>query len=56
MVEYLRMLSSEFHHFYNEEKILHTENEKQILSVLKIVAQALFQGLELLGVQAKTKM
>ncbi|WP_104721771.1 arginine--tRNA ligase [Helicobacter mesocricetorum] len=56
VVEYLRMLSSEFHHFYNEEKILHTENEKQILSVLKIVAQAIFQGLELLGIQAKTKM
>ncbi|MDE5602534.1 MAG: arginine--tRNA ligase, partial [Helicobacter sp.] len=56
IVEYLRMLSSEFHHFYNEEKILHTENEKQILSVLKIVAQAISQGLDLLGVQAKIRM
>ncbi len=56
VVEYLRTLSSEFHRFYNEEKILNTPNEKQILSVLSIVAQSLNAGLDLLGIKAKKSM
>ena len=55
-VEYLRTLAGEFHHFYNEEKILNTPNEKQILSVLSIVAKSLNAGLALLGIQAKKSM
>lgn len=56
VVEYLRTLSSEFHRFYNEEKILNTPNEKTILSVLSMVAQSLNAGLDLLGVKAKKSM
>lgn len=56
VVEYLRTLAGEFHHFYNEEKILNTPNEKQILSVLSIVAKSLNAGLALLGIQAKKSM
>ena len=56
VVEYLRLLSSEFHHFYNEQKILNTKEEAQILRVLLIVAKSLECGLGLLGVRAKTSM
>lgn len=56
VVEFLKNLSSEFHHFYNETKILGTEDEKQILYALKIVANTIKSGLYLLGVNAKLKM
>lgn len=56
VVEFLKNLSAEFHHFYNEEKILETQNEKQTLYALKIVANSIKNGLSLLGVNAKTKM
>ena len=56
LVEYLRNLASELHHFYNDEKILGNTKEKEILKVLNAVANALECGLKLLGVNAKKSM
>ncbi|CAM2956373.1 arginine--tRNA ligase [Helicobacter burdigaliensis] len=56
VVEFLRNLAGEFHRFYNEEKILNSQNEKQILKTLLVVAHSIHLGLELLGVSAKKSM
>lgn len=56
VVDYLYALATEFHRFYNATKILSTENEKQILMVLVIVADCLALGLDLLGITAKKSM
>ncbi|TLD81253.1 arginine--tRNA ligase [Helicobacter sp. MIT 11-5569] len=56
VVDYLYTLAGEFHHFYNETKILNTENTEQILRVLAVVAHSIALGLSLLGVKAKVSM
>ncbi|MDY3112898.1 MAG: arginine--tRNA ligase [Helicobacter sp.] len=56
LVDFLRTLAAEFHRFYNETKILNTENEEQILKVLVVVAESLALGLDLLGIKAKVSM
>ena len=56
VVDYLYTLSADFHRFYNETKILNTDQEEQILKVLVVVAHSLALGLDLLGVKAKVKM
>ncbi|TLD88231.1 arginine--tRNA ligase [Helicobacter sp. MIT 05-5294] len=56
VVDFLKMLASEFHRFYNETKILNTEKQEQILKVLVVVAESLNLGLALLGVRAKKSM
>ena len=54
--EYLKFLASEFHAFYNATRILESPKETQYLKVCKMVSLSLTQGLELLGITAKTKM
>lgn len=56
VVDYLYALAGELHHFYTTTKILNTENEKQILAVLIVVAHSITLGLDLLGVKAKVSM
>ncbi|MBX7491198.1 arginine--tRNA ligase [Helicobacter turcicus] len=56
VVDYLYALAADFHRFYNETKILNTENEEQILKVLVVVAHSIALGLDLLGVRAKESM
>lgn len=56
LTDYLRNLASEFHRFYNEQKILDTPDEAALLQVCRMVALSLSQGLSLLGICAKERM
>lgn len=54
--EYLKNLASKLHYCYNSSKILNDENEGSIICVLKIVSLSITTGLNLIGIEAKTKM
>lgn len=54
--EYLKNLASKLHFCYNSSKILNSQNEGDILSILKIVSLSITTGLSLMGIVAKTKM
>jgi arginyl-tRNA synthetase len=56
LTDYLYELASKFHKFYNETKIIGSENEGKLLKVLATVSLSLTKGLELIGIEAKTKM
>lgn len=54
--EYLKSLSSNFHSFYNAQKILDSSNELSVLKVLMCVSKSLTLGMSLLGIEIKTRM
>lgn len=54
--EYLKNLAADFHGFYNAQKILETPLEAPLLKICQMVSLSLTTGLELLGIEAKTKM
>lgn len=54
--EYLKNLASKLHFCYNASKILNNPNESSILCILKVVSLSLTTGLNLMGIEAKTKM
>ncbi|PAF41086.1 arginine--tRNA ligase [Helicobacter sp. 11S03491-1] len=54
--EYLKGLAGEFHSYYNAHKIIDTPLESSILKICKIISLSITIGLDLLGIQAKTKM
>lgn len=54
--EYLKNLAADFHGFYNTQKILETPLEAPLLKICQMVSLSLTTGLELLGIEAKTKM
>lgn len=56
LCEYLKMLASEFHSYYNAHKIIGTLSEASVLKVCKVVSLCITIGLDLLGIEAKTKM
>ena len=56
ITDYLYRLSSSMHKYYNEYKIVGSENEKEKLKILNIVALSIKTGLSLLGIEAKNKM
>lgn len=56
MCDFLKNLASEFHAFYNANKVLASLNQDEILKVLLAVSVSLEKGLELLGIRAKRKM
>lgn len=53
---YLKDLSSMFHKFYNENKVIGSENEKELLKLFYITAFSIKQALNLIGINAKDKM
>jgi arginyl-tRNA synthetase len=56
ITDYLYSLASSVHKFYNEHKIVGSQNEKEYLKVLAMVRLSIHIGLKLLGIQAKDVM
>ncbi len=56
ITEYLYNLASSVHRFYNETKIVGSENEKAYLKVLSMAKLSIKVGLKLLGIEAKEIM
>ncbi len=56
LTDYLQSLSSMLHSFYNDNRIVGSEDEKQLLKLFAIVATSIKVGLKLLGIIAKEKM
>ncbi|MSN96363.1 arginine--tRNA ligase [Campylobacter sp. FMV-PI01] len=54
--EFLRNLASNFHKFYNENKVLGSELENELLKVFGIVGLCIRTGLDLMGICAKNIM
>lgn len=56
ITDYLYSLSSSVHKFYNEHKIVGSQNEQEYLKVLAMARLSLNIGLKLLGIKAKDVM
>ena len=56
VTEYLKNLAASLHKFYNENRIVGSQEENQLLKLLAVVALSLRTGLKLIGIEAKTKM
>ncbi len=56
ITDYLHLLSSLVHKFYNEHRIIGEKNEKQYLKALSFVALSIRVGLKVLGITAKDVM
>jgi len=56
ITDYLYNLASSVHKFYNEHKILESNEQNSYLKVLSVVALSLRTGLSLLGIKAKEIM
>ncbi len=56
ITDYLYSLASSVHKFYNEHKIIDTQNEKEYLKVLAMASLSIRIGLKLLGIKAKEIM
>ncbi len=56
LTNFLIDLASEFHKFYNKNKVIGSEREKERLKILAVVGSILKLGLFLLGIEAKERM
>jgi arginyl-tRNA synthetase len=56
VTEYLHSLAALLHKFYNENKIVGSDNQDSFLKVLAMVALSIRTGLKLLGITAKETM
>jgi arginyl-tRNA synthetase len=56
MTEYLKSLAASFHKFYNENRVVGSENEAQLLKLFAMVGVSIRVGLQLLGITAKARM
>ncbi len=56
ITDYLKYLASLFHKFYNEYRVIGSENEEVYLRLFSVVASSLNKGLELIGITAKDVM
>jgi arginyl-tRNA synthetase len=56
ITDYLYSLASSVHKFYNEHKIVGSENEREYLKVLAMARLSINVGLKLLGINAKDVM
>lgn len=54
--EYLKSLAASFHKFYNENKIVGSDDESALLKVLAVVGLSIKTGLRLIGIEAKKIM
>ena len=56
LTDYLYELSSLFHSFYNANKFIDSENEKDYLKISLVVAKSINIGLSMMGIEAKKEM
>ncbi len=54
--DYLVSLASNLHKFYNENRVVGSENEDRYLKIFAMVALSIRTGLKLMGIEAKNKM
>lgn len=54
--EYLKNLATLFHKFYNENKVIGSQNEEQYLKIFATTALSIRVGLSIMGIKAKAKM
>ncbi|MCF6174033.1 MAG: arginine--tRNA ligase, partial [Campylobacteraceae bacterium] len=54
--DYLVSLASGLHKFYNENRVVGSENEDKYLKIFAMVALSIRVGLRLMGIEAKNKM
>ncbi|HDX6330184.1 arginine--tRNA ligase [Campylobacter fetus] len=54
--EYLKSLSASFHKFYNENRVVGSKNEDELLKLFSVVALSIKVALNLIGIKAKDKM
>ncbi len=56
VTDYLKVLASEFHRFYNEHKVIGSQEEDKLLKLFSVTALSIRVGLRLLGIEAKKRM
>ena len=56
ITDYLYSLASSIHRFYNEHKIVGSDEQNMYLKVLSISSLSIRTGLDLLGIKAKEVM
>ena len=54
--DYLKNLASNFHKFYNENKVIGSLNENDLLKLFALVALSIKTAFSLMGIEAKDKM
>ncbi len=54
--DYLRNLAANFHKFYNENKVIGSSNEKDLLKLFALIALSIKVAFSLMGIEAKNKM
>ncbi len=54
--DYLVLLASNLHKFYNENRVVGSDNEEVFLKIFAMVALSIKTGLKLMGIEAKDKM
>lgn len=54
--DFLKSLASEFHKYYNENRVIGSENENAKLKVFAVVSLCITTAFSLMGLKAKTKM
>ena len=56
ITDYLYKLSSRFHRFYTENKVIGSENQDQLLKIFAVVGLSIRTAMSLLGITAKDRM
>ncbi len=56
LTDYLKNLAGSLHKFYNNNRVVGSENEDALLKVLAMVATSIRVGLRLIGIEAKERM
>lgn len=56
IADFLKALSANFHKFYNENRIIGSENEDALLKLFGVVALSIRTALKLMGIVAKERM
>lgn len=56
VTDYLKSLASMLHKFYNENRVVGSDNEDRYLKLLSFTALSIRTGLKLIGITAKDKM
>ena len=54
--DYLKSLSASFHKFYNENRVVGSQNEDELLKLFSVVALSIKVALNLMGIKAKDVM
>ncbi|TQR30925.1 arginine--tRNA ligase [Campylobacter sp. MIT 99-7217] len=54
--DYLKALAASFHKFYNENKVIGSQNEQSLLKLFAVVALSIRTALGIMGIKAKDKM